>query len=334
MDDRVVVGYDASQESSTAVRWAARTAERLGWALDVVHVWGFAGQEGGGAGSSWLGMQVRAAVEEVAEEGAALARQAAPGVVAEACVEHGSAAGVLVDRARHARLMVLGRHGAGRFAGALIGSVTSGVLHHAACPVVVVPEGAEDLPEDAPVLVGFDGSSESFGALEAACDQARLRGTALTVVTAWTAAAETSRPTYWAAAYPSRAPGEVAVAEGERTLDRARSWFTPQHDLTVTFDLAEGRAQEVLVRRSRHAGLMVVGTRGRGGFTSLVLGSVSRAVVHRAHCPVLVTRAPRAVQEALPPDEQPVVQEEQVPRQGQGPAPRPQPVPEHGALTR
>jgi nucleotide-binding universal stress UspA family protein len=238
-------------------------------------------------------------------------------VVAQACVEHGSPAGVLVDRARHARLAVLGRHGAGRFAGALIGSVTSGVLHHAACPVVVVPEGLdEDVPEgNLPVLVGFDGSAESFGALEAGCDQARLRGAALTVVTAWTVGAETSRPTYWATAYPSRAPGEVAVAEGERTLDRARSWFTPQHDLTVSYDLAEGRAQEVLVRRSRHAGLVVVGTRGRGGFTSLVLGSVSRAVVHRAHCPVLVTRSPRAVQETWPTEDRPVAQQEQVPQQ-------------------
>jgi nucleotide-binding universal stress UspA family protein len=243
-------------------------------------------------------------------------------VTAQACVEHGSPAGVLVDRARHARLVVLGRHGAGRFAGALIGSVTSGVLHHAPCPVVVVPEGADPgVPgRTAPVLVGFDGSAESFGALEAACDQARLRGTPVTVVTAWTVGTETTRPAYWTMAYPSRSPGEVAVEEGERTLDRARQWFAPQHDLTVTYDLAEGRAQEVLVRRSRHAGLVVVGTRGRGGFTSLVLGSVSRAVVQRAHCPVLVTRAPRAVQEAWPTQARPVAQEqvtqeEQVPQQ-------------------
>lgn len=158
-----------------------------------------------------------------------------------------------------------------------------------------------------PVLVGFDGSSESYGALEAACDEARLRGSGVTVVTAWSAAGETSSAAYWTRAYPARSPGEVAIAEGERTLGRARSWFVPRHDLAVGYDLAEGRPQEVLIRRSRHADLVVVGTRGRGGFTSLVLGSVSRAVVQRALCPVLVTRAARAVQEAGAPLRVPVV---------------------------
>ncbi|HEY0217848.1 MAG TPA: universal stress protein, partial [Cellulomonas sp.] len=151
----------------------------------------------------------------------------------------------------------------------------------------------------------FDGSSESFGALEAACEQARLRERGVTVLTAWSPAAETRSVTYWTLAYPSRSPGEVALEEAERTLDRARSWFVPQHDVAVTYDLVEGRGHEVLVRRSRHATLVVVGTRGRGGFTSLVLGSVSRAVVQRAHCPVLVTRAARAVREARPPLREP-----------------------------
>lgn len=298
MDDRVVVGYDASRESAAAVRWAASAAARTSRRLEVVHVWGFAGREGGGAGDSWLGQQVRAQVQEVADEGAALAREAAPEVEVQALVAHGPPAAVLVRLAAGARLVVLGRHGAGRAVGTLIGSVTSGVLHHAPCAVAVVPEGVRPGGSTGPVVVGFDGSPGGFGALETACEEALAHGTGVDVVTTWSSTGETSSVSYWVLAYPNRSPAEVALDDAERVLERARSWSASRHDVEVSCDVVEGRAADVLVRRSRHASLVVVGTRGRGGFTSLVLGSTSRAVVQRAQCPVLVTRAARAVQEA------------------------------------
>jgi nucleotide-binding universal stress UspA family protein len=300
MDDRVVVGYDTSTASEAAVRWAAAEAAARGWQLDVVHAWGFAGREGGGAGSSWLGRQVQAQVQEVADEGAVVAREAAADVDARGVVVHGPAAAALVRHAEAARLVVAGRHGAGRFADGLLGSVTSGVLHHAPCPVVVVPEESHAREGGDPVLVGFDGSPGSFGALEEACEQARVHGTDVSVVTAWSATGETSSVSYWVLAYPNRSPAEVAVEDAERVLERAQSWSASRHDVAISCDLAEGRAAEVLTRRSRHASLVVVGTRGRGGFTSLVLGSTSRAVVQRAHCPVLVTRPARPVPDAPP----------------------------------
>jgi len=300
VEDRIVVGYDTSAESTAAVRWAASEAARRGWTLDVVHVWGFAGQEGGGAGDSWLGRRVLAQVQEIADEGAALARDAAPGLEARAVVLHGPPAAALVERASGARAVVLGRHGAGRSAGALIGSVTSGVLHHATCAVVVVPDEVRAAGVGEPVVVGFDASPGGYGAFEAACDAARVHGTEVVALTAWTPTSETSALTYWASAYPRQSPGEVALAEAERVLERARSWAASRHDVSVTCDLAEGRAADVLVRRSRHASLVVVGTRGRGGFASLVLGSTSRTVVHRAHCPVLVTRGVRPLEEGAP----------------------------------
>ncbi len=293
MGDTVVVGYDTSAESASAVRWAAVEAARRGWTLEVVHVWGFAGQEGGGAGGSWLGRQVLAQVQEVADEGASLARAAAPGVHAEGVVLHGPPGAVLVERAQDARAVVLGRHGSGRVRGTLVGSVASGVLHHATCPVVVIPEDSHRAAAGEPVVVGFDGSPQGYGALEAACEHAALHGADVVALTGWTVTADVASTGYWALAYPRQSPGEVALAEAERVVERARSWSSSRHDVTVTCDVAEGRASDVLVRRSRHARLVVVGTRGRGGFTSLVLGSTSRAVVQRAHCPVLVTRGAR-----------------------------------------
>lgn len=295
MDDTVVVGYDTSPESAAAVRWAAAGAAARGWALEVAHVWGFAHREGGGAGDTWLGRQVQAQVLEVAAEGAALAAEAVPGVGARAVVLHGSPARVLAERGDEVRMVVVGRHGSGGVRSSLVGSVATGVLHRAHCPVVVVPVGTHPGAGPAPVLVGFDGSPGSFGALEAACEQARRLGAEVLVVTAWTTTVETTSPRYWATTYPVRSPGEVALGEAERVADRARSWAAAQHDVTVTCDVAEGRAAQVLVRRSHHAALAVVGTRGRGGFAGLVLGSTSRAVVQRSGCPVLVTRGADAV---------------------------------------
>jgi len=300
MDDRIVVGYDTSPESVSAVRWAAGHAAYRGWTLEVVHVWGFAGREGGGAGDSWLGREVQEQVHRVAAEGAAIAVEAAPGVDARPVVLHGPPARVLVERAQGARSVVVGRRGAG-LVNALVGSSATGVLHRARCPVVVVPAGAP-APAAArgPVVVGFDGSAGSSCALEAAFDQARVLGTDLCVVTAWTAAVETSSAPYWALGYPSQAPGDVAFQEAERMLDTARAWAATRRDVEVSFDAAPGRPSQVLVRRSRHASLVVVGTRGRGGFASLVLGSTSRAVVQRASSPVLVTRSGQTVLDQPP----------------------------------
>ena len=139
MGKTVVAGYDDSAESAAAVRWAAAEAVRFGAPLEVVHVWGFAGEPHGGAGSSRLGEQVLAAVQAVADAGADLARESAPGVDVSAVVRHGSVGEVLVDLSRDALLVVVGRRGSGRVAGGLLGSVAHAVLHLAHCPVVVVP---------------------------------------------------------------------------------------------------------------------------------------------------------------------------------------------------
>lgn len=293
MDDRVVVGYDTSPESATAVRWAATQAADRGWALDVVHVWGFAGRDGGGAGDSWLGRQVQQQVREVAEEGARLATETAPGIDARPVVLHGPPAAVLAEHAADARLAVVGRRGAGTVRAALLGSVTTGVLHRAACPVAVVPPGTRLGGAPGPVLVGFDGSAGAYDALQAGCDQAARLGTDVSVLVAWSAAAAVLGPGGWALGYAPESPVEAALAAAERVRERARSWAAVRHDVTVTCELVEGQAARALVDRSRGASLVVVGTRGLGGLSSLVLGSTSRPVVQRAACPVLVTRTQR-----------------------------------------
>lgn len=294
MSETVVVGYDESDESAAAVRWAAAEAVRRGAPLEVVHVWGFAHESPAGSGTSRLGEHVVRVVQAVADAGADIARAVDPVVEVSAVVHHGPAVEVLVGLSDHAHLVVVGRRGSGLFPGGLLGSVAHGVLHLARCPVVVVPApapGSTPGPGALEVAAGFDGSSGAYRALDAAAVEARVRGGGVRVLTAWSPAMEARSMTYWASAYPDASPGEVALGHAERMQADARTWWSTRHgDVPVEWELPLGRPVDVLVNASRDSGLVVVGARGLGGLASLLVGSVSRGVVHGAHGPVEVTR--------------------------------------------
>ncbi len=288
----IVVGYDASEQSAVAVRWAAAEAALAGADVLVVHVWGFADRPGGGAGSSPLGQAVLAGVQAVADEGAEIVRRADASVAVSAVIGHGSPAQALVDRAHGARMLVLGRHGTGWFNEALTGSVATGAVQRATCPVVVVPADSAERRATGVVVVGIDGSAGADTALLTAVDEAVLRGSTLRIVTSWTRAEASATLSYWAVAYPGITPDEMALAHAERVQAAARALLAERElSIEVAWEVTEGPAAHVLTQASAAADLVVVGARGRGGLAGLLLGSVSRGVVRRSRCPVLVTRA-------------------------------------------
>lgn len=145
----------------------------------------------------------------------------------------------------------------------------------------------------ATIVVGVDGSPSSVRALNWAADEAALRGAGLLLVHACAGPAP----------YPVRSASGLELTmlvakqlreEGEQVLDaavrvvRARSSEVPVHRL-----LLEGSAATALLERARRADLLVVGSRGRGGFAGLLLGSVSQQCIQHAACPVVVVREPR-----------------------------------------
>jgi nucleotide-binding universal stress UspA family protein len=160
---------------------------------------------------------------------------------------------------------------------------------HAECPVLVA-RGRADPAGD--VLVGVDGSPAGEPAVGFAFDEAALRGTDLTALHAWT--------------HPVRGePGDLlplvydaadVEAEEERLLAEALAgWRDKYLDVTVRRQLVRGHTRQALIDATEQAQLVVVGSRGRGGFTGLLLGSVSQAVLHHAACPVAIvhhTHAP------------------------------------------
>lgn len=144
------------------------------------------------------------------------------------------------------------------------------------------------------IVVGVDGSSHSHQALSWAMHEAALRHQPLTVITVCPSAARPATATFWG--LPTLPDGgfnqehaRQAVQEG---VDKATS-ETAETAPEVTVEVAAGEPTEELVRASRDADMLVVGSRGTSGFTRLLLGSVSSQVVHHAACPVVVIPASR-----------------------------------------
>ena len=134
------------------------------------------------------------------------------------------------------------------------------------------------------IVVGVDGSPEAATALEFAIEEARLRGAELHVTYAYPAMAS---PVTGTTATDYYAQVEQAARE---LLQRVAAAAPPTDDLQVEWLGVPGNPAEVLVEASREATLLVVGSRGLGGFIGLVMGSVSSQCVHYSHCPVLVVR--------------------------------------------
>ncbi len=288
----VVIAYDGSAGAAAAVAWAAGEAASRGAVLRVL----FAADVIGSvlATPTMLSRDAREVGEEIAGEGAALARRAAGtdlDVVTE--VHLTAPAATLLDASQHADLVVVGHRGRGAVVGALLGSVAFSVTSRAVCPVVVVRGDEQRRPgPDLPVVVGVDGSDHAAPAVAFAATTAARRGAALEVVAAWTAP-EPSRPVdstirsgAVAAAVVERArSGADAAAQAAVTSVRSR-----RPGLAVRARAVRGNAADALAQASVDAGMVVVGARGHGSVAGLFLGSVSHATIHHAACPVAVVR--------------------------------------------
>ena len=139
------------------------------------------------------------------------------------------------------------------------------------------------------IVVGVDGSDLSAAALAWAADEARRRDVGLHVVTCW------SYPTMAFSLYQLSIPGEVferdARAAAEAQVEQVLG--ADRQGLVVTVEVLQGPAALGLLEFDRSAEMLVVGSRGRGGFAGLLLGSVSQYLAEHARCPVVVIHGPR-----------------------------------------
>ncbi|MEV4416049.1 universal stress protein [Catellatospora sp. NPDC049609] len=277
----VLAGADGSASALDAVRAAAREAALRRRPLRIVHafIWPLMHVDTGPSEAVPEG-GLRHDAERILAEAAAAAAAEAPAVEISTDLLTGAPAPVLLHAAREADLVVLGDRGLGGFSGLLLGSVAVQVSSHSRTPVLVV-RGRRD--PAGPVLLGCDGSAGSTAAVTAAFTAAGLRGAELLAVRVWRESpGVASTPLYDA---------ERARKEELELLQDALDANRGRHaEVRVRTELVLGRAGHELVRLSGQAQLVVVGARGRGGFTGLLLGSVSQQLLHHAACPVLIAR--------------------------------------------
>lgn len=278
----VVAGVDGSPSSLAAARFAAADAARREVPLHLVY-----GYEPPIYGYAPVGVVSFPAAEEErfrADVEAMLAgtvKQLHSDFPELGRIEYqlcsGGGATVLLEQSRTAALTVVGSRGVGGFSELLLGSVSAQVAAHAHGPVVVVrppvdvPPGPEQAPTGAaplsPVVVGYDDSAAARAALPFAVAEARRRDARLVLLNICDRGGEEEAAKMLARAVAEHAQGGIAVE---------------------TRIVAAGNAEKAMVEASADAGLIVVGSRGRGGFAGLLLGSVSRALVHHARRPVAV----------------------------------------------
>jgi nucleotide-binding universal stress UspA family protein len=263
----VIVGYDGSDETLPALRWAAQEAMGSQRPLRVVLAWGLPTM-GFSAVSASADLD-RIKAEAVLANAVYLLGSEVPGLSVEGELVQDKPAQALVDRSADAALVVVGHRGKSRVDRLVMGSVASGVVSHSEAPVVVVRgDAAGQVRRVGPIVVGVDGSPESEDAVRFAMQSAPQHGYEVVAVHA----------------------GELGgLSGGLLALSPALAVGREQNPAVAVREVVEaGNAADLIVAQADDAALVVVGSRGHGGLAGLLLGSVSRAVVEQSDCSVVI----------------------------------------------
>jgi len=281
---RIVVGVDGSPESRTAALWAALEASERRCGLTLVHA------VLPPVGSSPFGAGMPSDVNPMAEvrQGALTELDEIASTLTAADIqtriEVGSPSGIMIGASETAAMVVVGSRGQGGFKRLLLGSVSTQVATHSACPVIIIrslPDPSADT-----VVVGMDGTAGSSAAITFAFEMASLHGYRLIALHAWDLPADDLLVVPSAGA---SAPLRDSADDEARLTSEALAGFQAEHpDVVVEQSLVRGSARNSLLEASTSAALVVVGTRSHGQVMSAVLGSVSHGVLHHAQVPVAI----------------------------------------------
>ena len=283
----ILVAVDGSAESDAAVRWATREAVLHDAPLTLAHVvmpvvvgWPVAPLQG--SYNEWQEENARHVIEQAQKTlHASLGEAQPPAMRTE--VLHDYIVSALVDASKAAQMTVVGSRGMGAIGRTLLGSVSSGLAHHAHGPVAIVHADEAQAPDHtSPVLLGVDGSPASEAATALAFDEASRRGVELVALHAWSDVG--ILPVLGMDWRQYEGKGHEVLGE------RLAGWQERYPDVTVRRRIVCDRPARWLIDESAKAQLVVVGSRGRGGFPGKLLGSVSTAVAQSAKAPVVVVR--------------------------------------------
>ena len=305
----VVVGVDGSENSERAFEVALGIAQQRQLALRVVTAYTEPGYEYLPENTQGLAQEN---AQEVMDDIIATAKDVDV-AISSAAIE-GDAAGAIIRESKNAALVVVGKRGRSRFAGRFLGSVSASVASHAHCPSLVVPgrgkrkelpesdfAGPADKEETAIgvitsegvattadfrdcVVVAVDLDIQPVDLVSTAAQYAEERNLNLVLINAQPFSGSLWMPV--SPVYQAEVP-DLRKNVADR-LARFAEQSQEQTTATIQWRFYDASASDILTEASNTASMIVVGTRGRGGFSGLLLGSVSQAVLNRSVCPVLV----------------------------------------------
>ncbi|MGY2025088.1 universal stress protein [Nocardia gipuzkoensis] len=284
----ILAAVDGSASSYQAVAWAAVEAALHRCALHIITSMAIPTGFGPGISLGKTDLEwMRRDGERVLTEAERVARTATsgeePSLTTEVSFE--LVIPLLIGRSAQARMLVVGSRGLGAFQRGLLGSVSTATTHHARCPVAVIHgiSAIDAVSARQPVLVGVDGTDNSVPAVGLAFEEASRRKVDLVALHAWSDTSGLDVPVRgWDAA---RESAEALLAES------LAGWSDRYPDVAVRRIVTADRPARSLLEESANAQLVVVGTHGRGGFMSTVLGSTSNALLHSVEVPMIVVRS-------------------------------------------
>jgi nucleotide-binding universal stress UspA family protein len=281
MNKPIVVGVNGSAGSEAAMSWALHRAARRKVSVIAVHA----------VDDRWMSPDFQYH-ELIKESGLELLQQVKedaarkePGVDVEIQLRHGSAGSALKDLSKEAAMVVIGSHYRHWADGGPMTDRALQIVTVSDSPVAVIP--LEAATDSHGVVVGVDGSEESLQAVAFAAAEADREGDQLTVLLAF------RRPARWVkTGMPSSGLAEVIEEEDRIVLSESVAGLRDKYpDLVVHQRLEKDTdPAKALVDIAARARLLVIGSRGRGAFSRLLLGSTAHAILLRVPCPTVVTR--------------------------------------------
>lgn len=279
----MVLGLDGSAGSTAALHWALRHTDVFGDVKPVMTwllPWWASGAGSPGAYTPPPTVELQLQAEDQ------LAKQLEPITspnLLPPVVIHGRPGPTLVDVSREAGLLVVGTRGRGALADTILGSVSTHVASHAACPVAIIPEHAPTDRMFDRIIVGIDGSAASINALVWA---AKIAGddSSIDVIHTWS-------PMPAGALDSSVSIIDDLLKQSQRLADESVATAADHLGISArrfNIKVEMGDARNILRDASREADLLVVGARGHRGVAHLLLGSVATGLVHQPLTPTIV----------------------------------------------
>ena len=280
-DNAVLVGVDGSHASYKATWWAANYAKHAGLTLQIVCAYSLPSYAAVSFDASYTSLGDDNAAHNDAQEILSKAKAIADeqGVHAATLIVTGDPASVFVELSRNYNLIVIGNRGKGGLAERLLGTTSSALPAYAYCPIVVVPYTDDDgnimhlSNTISKVAVGYDESDWGLKALELAAEFANLWHAQLDVI--------------YAVNTRSGSTDELDRASAGLDASIATQQET-YPDLVVNKHIVSDNAVDALVKASHDHDVVVVGSRGRGGFAGLLFGSTSQGLLQHTVTPVYV----------------------------------------------